>query len=590
MLLISKVLLKMARGLWFWITTIVVLKMLALAGIALFSRTLSDFLGSMAESPVTGAMLSGALGQAFLASLLILAGEALIGEAEYRCTAKARLGLRRRIFSKVLQLDVGSIEKIGLSQAAASAVDGVESMQVYYSKYLPSLFYCFLAPVYLFFRLKDASFPAAVFLLIVSIALFPANNLFRKLIKELKGDVWGSFRELTGYYLESLLGLVTLKLFNQDGKRSLHLRDRAENLNRNLMAMVKNNFVSFLFSDGLIYLSVFISVVFVCTQLSRGTISLGDGIMVLMLGYGFFASIRQLMFSAHQALTGIAAAETIAGILDIDTERPSVPFNRDSLGRDFFRGIRLRGVSYTYPGRDAGIRNLDMDIAKDGVTALVGPSGSGKSTIAALLLRFFDPSEGRIDMEGIPYAAQSPRELREQIIMVPQQVGIFSGTVAENLRIAAPQAKDAELIEVLRQVRLGDWLEKLPLGLETDVGDAGAKLSGGQRQKLGIARVLLRKAPYIIFDEASSGVDVDSERDIWACIAGLERTRTLIIISHRLRTIRNADTIYVLSRGGIAESGNHEELMTKRGIYYGLVREQAALEFRGAGMFQGAAV
>ncbi|MDR2746959.1 MAG: ATP-binding cassette domain-containing protein [Treponema sp.] len=590
MLLISKVLLKMARGLWFWIVTIVVLKMLALVGIALFSRTLSDFLGSMAESPVTGAMLSGALGQAFLASLLILGGEALIGEAEYRCTAKARLGLRRRIFSKVLQLDVGSIEKIGLSQAVASAVDGVESVQVYYSKYLPSLFYCFLAPLYLFFRLKDASFPAALFLLIVSIVIFPANNLFRKLIKELKGDVWGSFRELTGYYLESLLGLVTLKLFNQDGRRSLRLRDRAENFNRNLMAMIKNNFVSFLFSDGLIYLSVFISAAFVCTQLSRGTISLGDGIMVLMLGYGFFASVRQLMFSAHQALTGIAAAETIAGILDINTERPSIPFNRDSAGKDPFRGIRLRGVSYTYPGRDAGIRDLDMDIAKDKVTALVGSSGSGKSTIASLLLRFFDPSSGGIDMEGIPYAAQSPRELREQIIMVPQQVGIFSGTVAENLRIAAPRAGDAELAEVLRQVRLGDWLEKLPQGLETDVGDAGAKLSGGQRQKLGIARVLLRRAPYIIFDEASSGVDVDSERDIWACIAGLERTRTLIIISHRLRTIRNADAVYVLSQGRIAESGDHEKLMANRGIYYGLVQEQAALEFRGAGILQKAAV
>jgi ABC-type multidrug transport system fused ATPase/permease subunit len=137
-------------------------------------------------------------------------------------------------------------------------------------------------------------------------------------------------------------------------------------------------------------------------------------------------------------------------------------------------------------------------------------------------------------------------------------------------------------------VRLGDWLEKLPLGLETDVGDAGAKLSGGQRQKLGIARVLLRKAPYIIFDEASSGVDVDSERDIWACIAGLERKRTLIIISHRLRTIRNADLIYVFSRGRIAEAGTHEKLMALRGLYSDLVREQAALEFRG--MPQGIAV
>jgi ATP-binding cassette subfamily C protein len=594
MLLISRVLLRMAKGLWFWIITIAGLKMLALAGIALFSQVLSDVLGSMAGPAVSGALLSEALRRAFLASLLVLAGEALIGEAEYRCTAKARLNLRGRIFSKILELDVGSIEKIGLSQAAASAVDGVEAVQVYYSKYLPSLFYCFCAPVFLFFRLRDSSFPAALFLLIISLVIFPANNLLRKVIKERKGDVWGSFRELTGYYLESLQGLVTLKLFNQDGERAGRLRDRAENFNRNLMAVIKNTFVSFLFSDGLIYLSVFAAVIFVCAQLSRGTISLGDGIMVLMLGYGFFASVRQLMSSAHQALTGIAAAETIAGILDIDTERPLLPFNRDSLnqargpslGEDPFPGIRLKGVSYCYPGRDAAIRGLDMEIPKDKVCALVGPSGSGKSTIAALLLRFFDPAQGRIDMEGLPYTAQSPEELREKIVMVPQQVGIFSGTIAENLRIAAPQAGDAELIEALTLVRLRDWLSKLPQGLETDVGDGGAKLSGGQKQKLGIARVLLRRAPYIVFDEAASGVDVESEGDIWACIADLARTRTLIIISHRLRTIREADLIYVISRGGIAESGNHEELMKNRHIYYNLVREQEALEFQGSGALQ----
>jgi ATP-binding cassette subfamily C protein len=589
MLLISRVLLGMAGGLWFWIITITGLKMLTLAGIALFSQVLSDFLGSLSGPSLSGDLLSGALWRAFLASLLVLAGEALTGEAEYRCTARARLSLRRRIFSKVLQLDVGSIEKIGLSQAAASAVDGVESMQVYYSKYLPSLLYCFCAPVFLFFRLRDSSFPAALFLLIVSLVIFPANNLLRKVIKERKGDVWGSFRELTGYYLESLQGLTTLKLFNRDGERAERLRDRAENFNHNLMAVIQNNFVTFLFSDGLIYLSVFIAVIFVCAQLFRGTISLGDGIMVLMLGYGFFASVRQLMFSAHQALTGIAAAEAIAGILDIDTERPFIPFNRNSLNRgdarkDTFPGIRLKGVSYAYPGRDTVIRDLDMDIPRDKVCALAGPSGSGKSTIAALLLRFFDPVKGRIDIGGLPYAAQSPQELREKIAMVPQQVGIFSGTIAENLRIAAPQAEDAELIEALGQVRLGDWFSKLPGGLETDVGDGGAKLSGGQKQKLGIARVLLRGTPYIVFDEAASGVDVESEGDIWACIAGLARTRTLIIISHRLRTIRDADIIYVLSGGRIAESGGHEKLMKNRGVYYNLVREQELLELRGTGL------
>jgi ATP-binding cassette subfamily C protein len=579
MLLINKILLKMAKGLWLWITVIVGFKMLTLAGIALFSRVLSDFLGAMAEAPLSGAVLSQALGGAFLAALLVLAGEVLIGEGEYRCTAKARIVLRKRIFSKMLLLDVGSIEKIGMSQAVSAAVDGIENMQIYYSKYLPGLFYCFLAPVYLFFRLKEASLAAAVFLLVISLVLFPANNLFRTLLKGVRANVWDSFRDLTGFYLESLQGLVTFKLFNQDGERETLLRRRAEKFNRHIMEMYKSNFASFLFSDIFIYLAVFLSVVFVCLQLSRGKVNLGDAIMVLMLGYGFFASVRQLMNSTHQALMGIAAAEAMADILDIDTTRPRIPFDPSMQGRGFM-GIRLEGVSYTYSNGKKVIRDLNMAMAKNKVTALVGPSGSGKSTIAALLLRFFDPPEGTISLEGVPYTAQSPGELRRKIVMVPQQVGIFSGSIAENLRIAAPGAVDRELREVLGMVRLGDWLASLPNGLDTDVGDAGAKLSGGQKQKLGIARVLLCEAPYIIFDEAASSVDPDSERDIWACIAELSRSRSLLIISHRLSTIRDADTIYVLSGGGIAESGTHGELLENRGVYANLVREQAVLEAR----------
>jgi ATP-binding cassette subfamily C protein len=576
MLLISKILLKMAKGLWPRIIVIVCLKLLVLAGITLFARTLSGFLGGLADSG-PGVPVSQALLRALAASLVVLLGEFLIGEAEYRCTAKARLDLRSRIFSRILLLDVGSIEKIGLSQSIASVVDGVEYVQVYYSKYLPGLLYCFLAPVYLFFRLKDSSFPVALFLLVVTVALLPANNLIKKIGKGRKENVWESFRELTGYYLESLRGLSTLKLFNQDEQREHHLRVRSENFNRHLMELIKSNFESFLFSDGVIYLSVFASVVFVCSRLARGQGSLEDAIMILMLGYGFFASVRQLMNSAHQALTGIAAAEAIADILAIDTTRPLIP--RDpSLQDNPPAGIRLEGVSYTYPGRDTLIRRLDMEVQKDKVTALVGLSGGGKSTIAALFMRFFDPQEGQVSLEGTPYAALSVEELRRHIALVPQQVGIFSGTIAENLRIAAPAAEDGELREVLHLVRLGDWLAALPEGLGTDVGDAGARLSGGQRQKLGIARVLLSKAPYIIFDEATSSVDVESERDIWACIAELARTRTLFIISHRLSTIRDADRIYVLQGGGIAESGTHEELFKHGGVYYNLVQEQTVLE------------
>jgi len=251
-----------------------------------------------------------------------------------------------------------------------------------------------------------------------------------------------------------------------------------------------------------------------------------------------------------------------------------------------FSGIRLRNICFSYTGRKDVLKGIDLDIERGKVTALVGRSGCGKSTVAGLLMRFFDPAvqgESSITIDGVDYRCFSPEDLRKQISMVPQQVGIFSGTIAENLRVAKPDASDEELWDVLDQARLKDWAVSQSEGLNIDVGDGGVKLSGGQRQKIGIARVLLSPAPYLIFDEATSSVDVGSEQDIWACIAGLARTRTLIIISHRLSTIKNADTIYVVENGRMAEKGNHAELLEQGKIYKELVREQEVLEQFGAG-------
>ena len=580
MLLINQTLWRMSKGIRGWILFIAALKMLVLVGTARFATTISVFLGDLYSPQMSAEMFIQAVLSAASAALIMLFGEILIGEAEYRCTAVARISLREQIFVKVLQLDVGNAEKIGATSAVASAVDGVEQMQVYYSKYLPGLLYGFVTPFYLFFRLKEASLPVATFLLFVTLAILPANNIFRQVIQRLKTDYWASFRDLTGYYLESLQSLTTLKLFNQDERRTQVLRQKADHFNGIIMDVMKVNFVAFLFTDGIIYTAMFSALGFTCWQLSQGNVTFSSAMMVLLLGYSFFASTRQLMNSTHQALTGIAAAQNIADLLDIDTSRPSLPLapSQDTA----FRGITMRGVSYAYVGREPVIKSISLDIAKDKVTALVGQSGCGKSTLAGLLLRFFDPIEGEICIDGVDYSCYTPERLRQQVIMVPQYVSIYSGTIADNLRVASPQATETEMLEVLDRVRLKMWVQKQPLGLLTDVGDAGAKLSGGQRQKIGIARVLLSDAPYIVFDEATSSVDVESEKEIWACIAELAETRTLVIISHRLSTIQNADCIYVLKEGTVVDRGTHEELASHDGLYRELVEEQQELEQHGA--------
>ena len=576
MLLLNKTLLRMARGLWRWILLITGLKLAALIGLTAFARIISSFLGNVNSPELTAADAGQAILSALLAAAAMLLSELLTGEVEYRCTAKARQSLRAGIFSKVLALDVGNIEKIGPVSAITSSVDGVESMQVYYSKYLPGLLYSLIAPFYLFFQLQQVSFSSAILLFAVSLLLLPVNNIFRRHIEKLKTEYWSSLEDLTGYYLESVQGLTTLKLFGRDENRTRVLAEKSRGFNNKIMDVMKVNFSSFLLTDGLIYGAVVVVAAIAAWQLLNGNLSLSDGLMVLLLSFGFFGSVRQLMSATHSALAGVSAADKVERLLAVDTSRPYHPDMPEE--EDPYDGIRLEHVSFRYQERNAALKDISLEIPKGKVTALVGLSGRGKSTIAELLMRFYDLENGRILLEGRDYTSFTPEELRRRVIMVPQTVHLYSGTLAENLRIAAPAATDEELMEVLREVRLKEWVLSQPDGLNTSVGDAGGKLSGGQRQKIGIARALLCKAEYIIFDEATSSVDMESEREIWSCIDELSQTRTLIIISHRLSTIQNADVIYVLENGQIAQKGIHEELMQKTGLYRQLVEEQAKLE------------
>ena len=238
-------------------------------------------------------------------------------------------------------------------------------------------------------------------------------------------------------------------------------------------------------------------------------------------------------------------------------------------------------VKFAYREGESVLEDVSFTARQGEVTALVGLSGSGKSTIASLLMRFYDWEKGYILLEGRDLVSLTPEELRRRVILVPQTVSLYSGTIRENLRMAAPSATDGELLEALDQVCLKEWVLSQPEGLDTFVGDAGGKLSGGQRQKIGIARALLCRAEYILFDEATSSVDLESEQEIWRCIDSLAQTRTLIIISHRLSTIRGADNIYVLDRGQVAQQGTHAQLMAEPGLYRRLVEEQTLLEQQG---------
>lgn len=576
MLLLNKTLLRLARGLWQWILAIAAVSFLTLVVTTALAEIVSQFLGSLFEPQVVLSTVKSAVGAAFLASVFTFLAQLVKGLIEYKTAAKARSTMRKTIFSKVMELDAGGIEKIGPTSAITAAVDAVEQMQAYFSSYLPSLIFSVIAPIYLFFHLKNISLIVAVLLLFVSLILFPLHNVFRGKIEALRKTYWRSLDDMTGYYMDGLRGLTTLKLFDRDREHSRVLGEKADVLNKNINAFMKINFTSFLVTELLIYAAITVSLVICITGMRNGDITIAQALTVLMLSYSYFSAIRQLMSASHSALTAISAAGKVEEILQTDTSRPYNP--ELPADPEHFDGIRMEHVSYGYEGRSRALQDVSLTIPRGSSVALVGLSGCGKSTAASLLMRFCDPDQGTIFIEGKEYRSVTPQQLRTNIAMVPQQVNLFSGTIRENLLLADPNANDEKLKEALSEAGLGSFLKTLPKGLDSDVGNAGAALSGGQRQKMGIARALLSEAQYMIFDEATSSVDPQSEREIWETIGRLSKTRTLIIISHRMSTIQNANCIYVLEKGVVAQRGSHAELMQQGGLYRELVTRQQAME------------
>lgn len=577
MLLLDKTLLKMTKGLWGWILSLVVIRVCSLVMITSFATHISYFLGNMMNPTFTHDEIKNVVIQILIVSVLIFVFQFIQGELEYRAQAAARSSIRQKLFTKTMSLDAGYIEKIGPNSAITSAVDGVEQMQVYYSVYLPSLLFSVIAPIYLFTKIYPSSFLIACILLIVSFVLLPLHNVFRYRIEKLRKSYWVSLEDMTGYYLDSIRGLSTLKLFDQSDKHAEVLGEKAEYLNHQINEFMKVNFTSFLVTEGIIYITLFVCVLIAVSSLSNQAIELSTVLMILLLGYSYFGSIRQLMSATHDALTAVSAASRAEEILaekttEIKQEKQPIPYQD---------GIVLKDVSFSYEGRKEVLHHVNIKIEKSKTTALVGLSGCGKSTIASMLMKFIYPASGAVYLNGIDYACMNREEIGKHIVMVPQTVNLFSDTIRNNLLLANPSATDEKLWQVLEEVSLDKHIRRMKDGLDTMVSESGSNLSGGQKQMMGIARSLLTDAEYIIFDEATSAVDPESEKIIWQCIEKLSKKRTLIIISHRLSAIRNADQIIVLQSGVVEEVGNHEQLMKNHGLYRTLVEEQNELEVQG---------
>ena len=310
-------------------------------------------------------------------------------------------------------------------------------------------------------------------------------------------------------------------------------------------------------------------------QFKNGNLQVGDLIVIILLSSEFFIPLRLLGSYFHIAMNGMAASDRIFALLDTEEEvvqSPKVIPASDQLN------IKVENVNFSYDGQRQVLKDISLDLTPGGLTAIVGESGSGKSTMAALLLAQKKVNHGQITLNGVRLSDIAPEELYRHVSLVSAHSHIFKGTLRDNLLMANPAATMEEIEQALKTARLYEFVTSLPNGLETEVAENGSSLSGGQKQRLALARVILANRQAIIFDEATSNIDVESEEAIWDAIYDLSETKTIMVISHRLSSVKRAKMIHVFKLGELVESGTHEALMSQDGVYAHMVSEQQQLE------------
>lgn len=484
--------------------------------------------------------------------------------------------LRRRIYEKLLALGPDYVEAVPTAEVVQLSVEGCEQLETYFGQYLPQLFYAVLAPATLFFMVAPVCLPAAVVLLLC-VPLIPVTIVaVQKVAKRILGDYWDQYAELGDSFLENLQGLTTLKIYQADAARHEAMNAEAERFRVVTMKVLSMQLNSIIVMDIVALGGAVAGMAVALAFAAAGAVDLFGCLFIILISADFFLPMRQLGSYFHVAMNGIAASEKIFRLLGLPdpAPRPLLPERGDhfSMGR----------VSFSYEEGRRVLDKVDIDVPSVGLTAIVGESGSGKSTVAALLSGRYDGYEGNVFLGGKQVRDIDRAALARYVTVVGLQARLFAGTVADNLRMAAPDATDEELWQALELARLADFLREQD-GLATRLAENAANLSGGQRQRLSLARAILHNSPVYIFDEATSNVDVESEQDIMDAICGLARYKAVVVISHRLVNAVPARRIYVLDHGVLAGAGTHEELLAGCAEYRALWDAQAELEKLSAG-------
>lgn len=489
----------------------------------------------------------------------------------YLSSKEVKKTLRQMIYKKLLRLGSSYKEQTNTSEVVQVAVEGVEQLETYFGAYLPQLFYAMLAPLTLFAFLSFVNFPSAL-VLFLCVPLIPVTIIMiQRWAKKLLAKYWSQYTALGDTFLENLQGLTTTKIYQADAFKHREMNEQSEHFRKITMKVLTMQLNSITIMDLIAYGGAALGVILATLQFQAGKVDLFGCIMIILLGADFFLPMRILGSFFHIAMNGMAASDKIFRLLDLpEPEQKNAVVPEDC-------SIECENLRFAYEADREVLHGVSLSFPKESFTAIVGESGCGKSTISAILMGRNKGYAGKITVGGVSLSKISEDSLMKNITYVSHQSYLFKGTVRENLLMANPKACDDVLWDVLEQVNLADFLRG-ENGLDTMLNEKASNLSGGQCQRLALARALLHDSPVYIFDEATSNIDVESENDIMAQIYGLARTKTVILISHRLANVTGADKIYVLEQGEIVEKGNHKTLLAQQGVYAKLWNAQQELE------------
>ncbi|MEE1188273.1 MAG: ABC transporter ATP-binding protein [Acutalibacteraceae bacterium] len=489
--------------------------------------------------------------------------------------ARIKEKLRMSLLSKIYDLGPGYMSGKRSGKVTSLVLDGIEALEPFYVRYVPQIITVLVSGTFVFCYLVRYDAVSALALIasmllcvVVPLATVPAMD-------RTVTDYWTDYSTLTSQYIDSIQGMTTLKTLDAEQSMGEVLRRDAtafwKRSIRNTGISLSNSALMFILTS----VTSSLTVVLAAIRAMHGIVPATAVTAFLFLAVECARPMIELNSAWHASFLGMSVAKEMFGLMEMDppVKDPEDPVLLDVSDR--LPEIRFDAVRFFYPGREEEVlHGVTFAVPPGSTTAVVGPSGAGKSTILSLVLRFYDVTGGSVTFNGTDIRRYALRALQDQIGVVFQDTYLFYGTIAENIRMARPDASDEEVREAATAANAHDFIMAFPDGYETIVGERGVTLSGGERQRISIARAILKDAPVLLLDEATSSVDAESESLIQSALSELTKQRTTIIVAHRLSTVRGADNIIVLNDGMVAEQGTHGELMAADGVYRSLIRAQ----------------